>query len=207
MECTLVKKRRNWAFSFTWITKFCSSFPFLVGGTPLSPNWLWTQFKKVHWWVEQQVQVKFLSHKLSDLVLLVDLDRTTCIIIYLIDRHEWAIWSYGRVCRGRFACSGRGGGGAVALKKEHKITYTYSMHNSQVYDWKLLGSPGLCRIWHRAIRAICGWRGVFAALYGVRSYYHLKVNTGIKTGSFSTFAFAKLKVFSPKLCPQSSNLF
>ena len=32
---------------------------FLVGGTPLSLNWLWTQFKKVQWWVEQQFKFSF----------------------------------------------------------------------------------------------------------------------------------------------------
>ena len=59
VECPLVEKRRNWAFSMSWHTKFCSSFPFLVGGTPLSLNWLWTQFKKVQWWVEQQFKFSF----------------------------------------------------------------------------------------------------------------------------------------------------
>ena len=61
VECPLVEKRRNWAFSMSWHTKFCSSFPFLVGGTPLSLNWLWTQFKKVQWWVEQQFKFSFWS--------------------------------------------------------------------------------------------------------------------------------------------------
>ena len=36
-----------------------SSSSFLQGGTPLSLNWLWTQFKKVQWWVEQQFKFSF----------------------------------------------------------------------------------------------------------------------------------------------------
>jgi len=32
---------------------------FKVGGTLLSLNWLWTQFKKVQWWVEQQFKFSF----------------------------------------------------------------------------------------------------------------------------------------------------
>ena len=41
----------------TW--KKPSSSSFLKGGTPLSLNWLWTQFKKVQWWVERQFKLSF----------------------------------------------------------------------------------------------------------------------------------------------------
>ena len=59
VECHLLKKGRNYRILcvMTWKKPSSSSFP--QGGTPLSLNWLWTQFKKVQWWVGQQFKFSF----------------------------------------------------------------------------------------------------------------------------------------------------
>ena len=59
VECHLLKKGRNYRILCVMTRKKPSSSSFLQGGTPLSLNWLWTQFKKVQWWVEQQFKFSF----------------------------------------------------------------------------------------------------------------------------------------------------
>jgi len=51
---SLLKKGRNYRI-------LPSSSSFLQGGTPLSLNWLWTQFVKVQWRVEQQFKFSFFQ--------------------------------------------------------------------------------------------------------------------------------------------------
>ena len=53
------KKRMNYRILCVMARKKPSFPSFLQGGTPLSLNWLWTQFKKVQWWVEQQFKFSF----------------------------------------------------------------------------------------------------------------------------------------------------
>ena len=53
------RKEEELGFFLVMTHKIMELLPFLVGGTPLSLNWLWTQFKKVQWWVEQQFKFSF----------------------------------------------------------------------------------------------------------------------------------------------------
>jgi len=52
-----LKREGTTEFCVSWQGKKPSSSSFLQGGTPTSLNWLWTQLKKVQWWVERQLKL------------------------------------------------------------------------------------------------------------------------------------------------------